>query len=98
MQTEDYKSNLKETLKNLINVNESIYNSIINISTQGDLKEWNDTISVGESFKFDFELFKSSDDTNVQLLMELIEKIDSTYETIKNINGLIIEDEEKIDS
>ncbi len=36
MQTENYKENLKEALKNLIKVNESIYNFLINISMQGD--------------------------------------------------------------
>lgn len=95
MQTENYRANLEEALKNLIKVNESIYGSVIDISMQGDLKEWNDTIPVGETFQFDFELFKNSEDTNIQLLVELIEKIDSTYQTIKNINGIDIEDEEK---
>lgn len=60
---------------------------------QGDLKEWDDTISIGETYKFDFEIFKNSSDTNIQLLVELIEKIDATYHTIKNING--IDDEDK---
>ena len=95
MQTENYRANLEEALKNLIKVNESIYGSVIDISMQGDLKEWNDTIPVGETFQFDFELFKNSEDTNIQLLVELIEKINSTYQTIKNINGIDIEDEEK---
>lgn len=95
MQQENYKANLKEALKNLIKVNESIYASLIDISMQGDLKEWNDTISVGETWQFDFELFKKSEDTNIQLLVELIEKIDSTYQTIKNINSLNIDDEQK---
>lgn len=95
MQTENYRANLTEALKNLISVNESIFSSLVDISMQGDLKEWNDTISIGETYQFDFELFKNSDDTNIQLLVELIEKIDSTYQTIKNINGIDIEDEEK---
>ena len=69
---------------------------MIDISMQGDLKEWNDTISIGETFQFDYKLFKNSDDTNIQLLVELIDKIDSTYHTIKNINGIDGEDEEEI--
>lgn len=95
MQKENYQSNLKEALKNLIKVNESIYGSIIDISMQGELKEWNDSISIGETFQFDLELFKNSNDTNIQLLVELIDKIDSTYQTIKNINGIDIDNEEK---
>ena len=53
---------------------------------QGELKEWNDAVPVGESHQFSFELFKNSNDTNIQMLVHLIEKIDSTYEKLKNIN------------
>lgn len=97
MQPENYRESLKEALKNLIKVNESIFDSLIYISMQSDLKEWNNTISIGESFHFDFEIFKNSDDTNIQLLIKLIEKVDSTYHTIKNINGIGVVNEEKND-
>lgn len=92
MQTDNYKENLKEALKNLIKVNESIFNSLIDISMQGDLKEWNDTVPIGETHQFDFELFKNSGDTNVQLLVKLIETIDTTFETIKNINSIQLDE------
>jgi len=88
MQTDNYKENLKEALKNLIRVNESIFNSLIDISMQGDLKEWNDTVPIGETHQFDFEVFKNSDDSNIKLLVELIEKVDTTFETIKNIKSI----------
>ena len=92
MQTDNYKENLKEALKNLIRVNESIFNSLIDISMQGDLKEWNDTVPIGETHQFDFELFKNSGDTNVQLLVKLIESVDTTFETIKNINSIQLDE------
>lgn len=92
MQTDNYKENLKETLRNLIRVNESIFNSLIDISMQGDLKEWNDTVPIGETHQFDFELFKNSGDTNVQLLVKLIETVDTTFETIKNINSIQLDE------
>ncbi|MEI2824286.1 MAG: hypothetical protein V9F02_12795 [Chitinophagaceae bacterium] len=92
MQTENYKENLKKALKNLIRVNESIFNSLIDISMQGDLKEWNDTVPIGETHQFDFELFKNSGDTNVQLLVKLIETVDTTFETIKNINSIQLDE------
>jgi hypothetical protein len=46
---------------------------------------------VGEVHQFDFELFRNSDDTNIQLLVKLIEKVDETYHTIKNLNGIELE-------
>ncbi len=59
---------------------------------QGDLKEWNDTVPIGETHQFDFELFKNSGDTNVQLLVKLIETVDTTFETIKNINSIQLDE------
>ncbi len=93
MQTENYRENLKEALKNLIKVNESIYGSCIDISVQGDLKEWNNSVPIGEEHQFEFELFKNSDDTNIQLLVKLIETVDETFESIKNINNIKLDEE-----
>lgn len=92
MQDDNYKLNLKEALKNLIKVNESIYASVIDISMQGDLKYFNDSVPIGEIHQFDFELFRNSDDTNIQMLVKLIEKVDETFESIKNINAIELED------
>lgn len=92
MQLDNYKENLKEALKNLIKVNESIFNSLIDISMQGDLKEWNNAVPIGETHQFDFELFKNSGDTNIQLLVKLIETVDTTFETIKNINNIRLDE------
>ena len=91
MQTDNYRENLKEALKNLIRVNESIYRSIIDVSMQGELKEFNDAVPIGEVHQLDFELFKNSDDTNVQLLIKLMETVDETFESIKNINSINLE-------
>lgn len=85
MHPDNYKENLKEALKNLIKMNESIFNSLIDISMQGDLNEWNNAVPIGETHQFDFELFKNSGDTNIQLLVKLMENVDATFETIKNI-------------
>lgn len=91
MQTENYRGNLTEALKNLIKVNEIIYYSMINVTMQGELKEFNDAVPIGEEHQFDFEIFRNCDDTNVQLLVKLIETVDETFETIKNINSLKVE-------
>jgi hypothetical protein len=59
---------------------------------QGDLKEWNNTVPIGETHQFDFELFKNSDDTNIQMLAKLIETVDETFESIKNINNITFDE------
>ena len=91
METDNYKENLKEALINLNNVNQTIFDSIVSVSMQGELKEWNDSVPIGESHQFSFELFKNSSDTNIQLLVKLIENVDATFESIKNINSIELE-------
>ena len=65
MHPNHYQENIKEALKTLIGVNESIYNSIVNISMQGELKEFNNAVPIGETHQLDFEIFKNSSDTNI---------------------------------
>jgi hypothetical protein len=93
MNFRNYQSNLKEALKYLIAVKHSIYSSIIDISMQGELSEWNESVPIGEVHEFDFDIFKNSDDTNIQLLVELFEKVNETFETIKGINYIDLDDE-----
>ena len=88
MENEHYKEAISDALKNLFEVNTSIFNSLIPIAMVGELKEWNDSVPIGETHQFDFELFKNCDDTNIKLLVGLIEKIDEIYNTITNINDI----------
>ncbi len=93
MQTDNYRENLKEALRNLIKINESIYGSIIDVSMQGELKDFNDAVPIGETHQFDFAIFKNSNDTNIQLLVGLMEKVEETFESIVNINSINTDEE-----
>jgi len=94
MQSENYRETLKDALKNLSEVNLMIYNSLIPIAMTGELKEWNESVPVGEIHNFPFDLFKSCEDANVQLLVKLIETVEETYQTIKNVNAIKTEEED----
>jgi hypothetical protein len=92
MQPDNYKENLRNALQNLIKVNQSIFDSLISISMQGELKEWSDSVPIGEIHQFDFALFKNCDDTNIQMLVKLIEVVDETFESLKNINNITFDE------
>jgi len=94
MQSEFYRDSLGEALKNLVEVNLMIYNSLTSIAMTGELKEWSESVPIGEIHNFPFDLFKNCEDTNVQLLVKLIETVEQTYQTIKNVNAIKTEDEE----
>lgn len=88
MQTENYRANLQEALQTLMNVNSSLYLNLIGIAMQGELKDFNDAVPVGEVHKFDFTIFENCTDANVQLLVKLIKAVDETFLSIQNINGI----------
>ena len=87
MQSEQYRQNLKEALKNLEQVDKIIFQSIIDVAMQGELKSFNDDVPINEVHELSYQLFKGLDDKNVQLLLEVIDKIDEVYHSIANLNS-----------
>ena len=78
-----------EALKNLISVNESIFDSLVYISKQSELKEWNDSVTNGEVHNFNYDdIFTNSSATLILLLVKLIEQVDETFTNLTNINGI----------
>lgn len=87
MQTENYRANLREALETLIKVNNQIFHAIIGVGMAGELKEWNDTLP-GETHELSFELFRNLDDANLKLLTDLMLRVEETYDSIQNLNGI----------
>ena len=94
MQSDIYKETLKDALKNLYEVNGMIFNSMVPVAMTGELKEWSNSVPIGEEHNFPFDLFKNCEDTNIQLLVKLIEQVDETYQSIKNLNAIETEEED----
>ena len=88
MQTENYRANLREALETLIKVNNQIFHAIIGVGMAGELKEWNDTVPIGETHELSFELFRNLDDANLKLLTDLMLRVEETYDSIRNLNGI----------
>ena len=94
MQSLIYQETLKDALKNLYEVNRMIFNSMIPIAMTGELKEWSNSVPIGEIHNFTFDLFKNCEDTNIQLLVKLIEGVDETYLSIINLNAIEMEEDD----
>lgn len=65
MHSKSYKECLEGALTNLEEANQNIFNSMLDILMQGEMKDWNNEVPIGEVHNFDFELFKNSEDTNI---------------------------------
>lgn len=83
-----YSENVATTASTLREMRETLFRDIFSIVMSGEMKEWNDSVKIGESFEFDKRLFEACDDYNVQLLTKLLTEIENTYDSLVNINNL----------
>ncbi len=88
MQNPEYRSILEDAVKNLEVANQTIFNSMIDLAMQGELKDWNETVPVGESHFFDLDIFRNSNDINLRLLAGIIDIIDDSVVSLRNLNHL----------
>ncbi len=93
MQSEGYRECLISSVNNLADIRQMIFDSMVPMAMQGELKEWSDSVPVGEEHFISKELLGSLEDINVQHLMRLMKKVDETIETLMNSNNLSFDDE-----
>lgn len=61
---------------------------IFQLAIAGELKEWSDSVPAGEIHTFTKELFEGCSDSNVQLLVRLLNKLESTVDSLCNLNNI----------
>lgn len=77
---------LVETFETLIKVRTSIYNLIVNKLVEGECRYLHDDMY---GYPYDYELYsKDSLDPQVQVLNDLLEKVEKTFYELKVLNDL----------
>jgi len=94
MQSEGYRESLKDAIQHLDDVSKSIYLSMVQVLMNGEMKEWSDGVPEEESHYFEWELFKNSSDTNIQMLVKVVEVVTETFFSMQNINGIDIDEDD----
>lgn len=75
----DYQTNISETIEILIETKHKLIQKMFDLAITGELKEWSDTIDVGEHFYFSRELFESLDDPNIRYLIFLTTQLEIRF-------------------
>lgn len=83
-----YRERILESVTALSVAYHDILSSIINISAEGEMKEYLDDFEEGTVINFDIEMFTDSNDQTVKLLIEQYKNLISVTESIININAL----------
>lgn len=82
---DDYQTNISKTVEILTETKDKLIQKVFDLAITGELKEWSDTIDVGEHFYFSRELFESLGDTAIHKLLTLIGKIENVIEDFETM-------------
>lgn len=85
---DDHKTQILETIENLIDAREIIFTQIVNWAMSGEMSHLEDIVDIGEKYPFHLNHFKGVKDINVQKLVSLCKKTEETIFTLMNLNGI----------
>lgn len=89
---EHYRDNLITTYKYLISVRNDLMTQAINLAMIGELKHIDEAFEIGDTFNFDIEQFKGCKDSNLKEIVALYESLETTMDTLANINAITEEE------
>jgi len=85
---EAYREKLIMTYNHLLEVHEELLTRIINVGMTGPLVEINEIFEKDDQFQFDKEMFRETKDQNLNLLLELHDRVEDTMNSFANINNI----------
>lgn len=85
---ENYKLAISEACTKIVDARHELFSSLIGVAMSGEYKELDEAFEEGDVFNFELEHFSNSKDVNVQKLHELIRKMEETYVSLLNLNGM----------
>lgn len=87
-----YRNRVIESLVLLGDMRNQLFTQIVNIASDGEMKEILNVFEEGDYYTFDMEQFESSSDINIIKLMELCKEIEIAFESIQNVNAVADEE------
>ena len=93
MDTSDYEDSLQQAAAALVDIREQLFNIVFQVAITGELKDWAESVDVGETVTFSKEMFEGCGDANVQLLTKLLSEVELTHDSLLNLNNLHSEDD-----
>ena len=70
-----YRKNLAETYNYLTTVRDEIFTHALNIAMFGELKDIGDAFEMGDSYRFEIDQLKGTQDKHLNSLIDLYESI-----------------------
>ncbi|CAM4370272.1 hypothetical protein [Gillisia limnaea] len=87
-----YRENIISTYKYLISIREDLITHSLNIAMTGELKDMDEAFDIGDTYSFDIEQFKGTNDVNLNKLVAFYEELENLMNSLANINAIREED------
>lgn len=78
-------------------MHEELLTRIINVGMTGELEEINQVFEKDDTFEFNKEMFRESNDQNLNLLLGLHDNIEDTMNCFANLNNITQEELDKFE-
>ncbi|MBO2545997.1 hypothetical protein J0871_16390 [Salegentibacter sp. BDJ18] len=87
-----YREKIILTYRHLLKVHEELQTSIINVGMTGEYSEVNTVFKPGDTYKFDLEQFRGTEDLNLNKLLNFFDELEKLMSSLANINRITEEE------
>ena len=87
-----YREKIILTYRHLLKVHEELQTRIINVGMTGEYSEMNTVFKPGDTYKFDLEQFRGTEDLNLNKLLNFFDELEKLMNSLANINRITEEE------
>tara|TARA_R100000935_G_C2733292_1_gene122849 strand:+ start:182 stop:466 length:285 start_codon:yes stop_codon:yes gene_type:complete len=87
-----YREKIILAYRALIKMHNKLTDRIINVGMLGEFAEVNAMFQVGDTYNFDLEQFRGTNDVNLNMLLTLFDNLEDIMNSLANINGITEEE------
>lgn len=89
---EFYRSSLIHSYNYLWTVRENLLTEILNLAMNGEYEEIGKSFQAGDTYSFDIEQFKGTQDVNLNKLIQFYDELEELMNSLANINAITEEE------
>lgn len=90
-----YRNRVIETLHLLEDIRNQVFVQLVNLASDGEMRETMDVFEDGDYYTFELEHFEDLNDVNVNKLLCLCKDLENIFESIQNMNAVRTEEIER---
>lgn len=92
-----YREKILLTYKFLLEAHEELHTRIVNVGMTGVMADINNVFEEGDTYTFDMDQFRNTSDTNLNLLLNFFDELETLMNSLANLNNITEEELEEIE-